>query len=466
MERMKRNMKNSGRGIQVGHLILFSVILLMWCSGVSAAQRQAMTPDATFGTNGKVQTKFSAGGYAYGLAVRANGDIVAVGKAFVDKQDTNVSVGGIVEYESTGKPRRSFGQNGVVLNAKMTYANTVIEQPDGKLLVEGQTAGAPGALVTAFVLARYNPDGSLDISFGEAGEVHDSYAGPGDGVASLALQPDGKILAGGIADNTPSGANQKTGNFAISRYNPDGSLDTSFGAGGKVITGFNPGYTVATVMTVQSDGKILAGGWAGTAGTDSTTFGIGLARYNSDGSPDTTFGTGGKTFASVPGASEEIGCLALDSAGNIVVGGIQYFDDLNEAKPDLARFTSAGALDTSFGNGGRVDLSGITGGLISAIRIQSDGQIFVSGFTLFPYRPAPTGVFSSRYNSDGTPDGSYNGGAPSRASFYSSFGQAYVGVLEPSGDYVVAGYDRDFQPIDRFGLPRKFLLLRYQTGAQ
>ncbi|MGH9823490.1 MAG: delta-60 repeat domain-containing protein [Blastocatellia bacterium] len=460
---MKRSTKNSGRGILVGLVILFSVISLLWQSGVSSAQGQALAPDLTFGTNGKVQTKFSAGGYAYGLAVRADGDIVVVGKAFVDKRDTNVSVGGIVEYESSGKPRRSFGQNGVVLNTKMTYANTVIEQPDGKLVVEGQIAGAQAQ---AFVIARYNADGSLDTSFGDAGEVSDSYLGPNDGVARLALQPDGKILVAGTADTTPSGATQRTGIFAVARYNSDGTVDTSFGASGKVTTGFNPGYTLITAVTVQSDGKILAGGWAGTADADSTTFGIGLARYNSDGSPDSTFGTGGKTFASISGASEEIGCLALDSAGNIVVGGVQYFAGGNEAKPDLARFNSAGVLDTSFGNGGRVDLSSIIGGLISAIRIQSDGQIFVSGFMLFPYATAPTGVFSSRYNSDGTPDGSYNGGTPSDASFYSSFGQPYVGAFEPNGEYVVAGYDRALQPTDRFGLPRKFLLLRYQTGSK
>jgi uncharacterized delta-60 repeat protein len=440
----------------LGLVILSSAILFMWNSHVSTAQGPALAPDPRFGSNGKVRTKFKEGGTPYKLASRGNGDVLVAGRAFIDKKNPGRSVGAIVEYGPDGERVQSFGQAGLVVNQNMNYANALIEQPDGKLLVVGQTAGTPGQQAHAFVIARYNPDGSLDGSFGDAGEVVDSYAGPWDGVATVVLQPDGKILVAGVRDTTQSGASEANGDFAIARYNQDGTLDATFGTSGKVVTDFDGLYDLVTAVIVQSDGKILAGGYAETA---PQTYGIGLARYNPNGTLDSTFGDSGKTLASLAGASEEIGCLAIDPAGDILAGGIEYFDGGNQAKPVLARFNSAGALDASFGNGGSVDLSNIQGGLISAIRIQPDGRIFVSGFTLFPYAPIPTSVFSLRQNPDGTPDTGYNATGLSQANFYGSFGQVYVGILEPNGEFLAAGYDRT-------GFSKGFLVLRYQTGAQ
>jgi uncharacterized delta-60 repeat protein len=459
---MEGSRKSSVRQSRLGYLALSLVGFLLWGPRVSTAHGPLLARDPTFGHDGRVQTNFEArGAQPFALAVKGDGDLIAVGEVSDPKQQP-AFVGAIVDYKSGGNRNREFGQSGIVFNESMNYVNAVAVQPDGQLIVAGQTAGNPEAGARAFVLARYNPDGSLDSSFGNGGQVFDSYAGPSDGVATVALQSDGKILAAGIADMTPAGASERIGDFAISRYNPDGTLDGTFGASGKVLTDFDGGYNLITALVVLPNGKMLVGGLVGTAAQN---FGIGLAQYNLDGSLDSTFGNGGKSFASLSGASEEIqpGCLAVDSSGNIVVGGILYFDDGNQAKPDLVRFNSAGGLDASFGNEGRVDLSDIVGGLISAIRIQPDRKIFVSGLTLSPYAPSPTAVFAARYSSDGTPDAGYNGGAPVEAKFYGGFGQPCVGILEPNGECLVAGYVRN---VSSGHSDNKFLLLRYQTGAE
>ncbi|HEY6331516.1 MAG TPA: delta-60 repeat domain-containing protein [Blastocatellia bacterium] len=456
---MRRTTKHRVYQSRIAYLAIFLVVLLLSGPRVSTAKGTLLAPDPTFGQDGKVQTKLETGCFPYGLAVKSDGDLIAVGYAFPDKNDFNTRVAGIVEYKSGGNRNSQFGQSGIVFNDNMIYANAVVEQPDGELIVEGQTVEDPSPGTPTFVLARYNPDGSLDSSFGNGGQVFDSYSKQFDGVTTLAVQSDGKILAAGVAGTSPAGASESTGDFAIARYNPDGTLDTTFGASGKVLTDFDGGYDVIGAIFVQPNGKILTAGWVGTPPEN---FGIGLAQYNPDGSLDSTFGNGGKSSASLPGASEQMstGCMAVDSSGNIVVGGIQYFDGGDNAKPDLVRFNSAGALDASFGNGGRVDLSDVAGGLISGVQIQPDGKIFVSGFGVFPYAPVPTGVFSARYNSDGTADAAYNGGAPALNKFYGGFGQPYVGILQPNGDFLVAGYDRDVN------VSKKLLLLRYQTGAE
>src|SRR5262249_17534115 len=144
------------------------------------------------------------------------------------------------------------------------------------------------AMVLAPTLAySQTQSGTLDPTFGTGGQVTTNFGLPA-GAGSAAVQPDGKlVVAGTIAQN---GRND----FALARYNTDGTLDAGFGVGGKVTTDFFDGYDVATGVVIQLDGKIVVGG---TVGTDPFAD-FGLARYNSNGTLDTTFGTGGKVNAS------------------------------------------------------------------------------------------------------------------------------------------------------------------------
>src|SRR6266540_155863 len=168
----------------------------------------------------------------------------------------------------------TFGAGGKVTTVfgGDSRAYVLVLQPNGKLVAAG--VGPNG-----FALARYNPDGSLDTSFGAGGKV----TTPIGAANALVLQPDGKLVAAGSNNISPS-------DFVLVRYNPNGSLDTSFGGDGKVTTAIGFGAR-AFALALQPDGKLVAAGmgWTGSTGFESA-----LVRYNPDGSLDTSFGAGGK----------------------------------------------------------------------------------------------------------------------------------------------------------------------------
>jgi uncharacterized delta-60 repeat protein len=188
----------------------------------------------------------------------------------------------------------SFGIGGKVttdFSPGIGWAYSVAIQADGKIVAAGYVVGT----VSQFALVRYKSDGSLDPSFGTGGKVTTDFAPFNSQASSVAIQADGKIVAAGSAGS----------DFALARYTSDGSLDTSFGTGGKVTTDFGPFGSGASSVAIQADGKIVA---AGSAGSDFFATGklgsdFALARYNSDGSLDTTFGTGGKVTTHSQGCS-------------------------------------------------------------------------------------------------------------------------------------------------------------------
>src|SRR5262249_24482946 len=138
----------------------------------------------------------------------------------------------------------------------------------------------------------YNSDGSLDSTFGTGGLVTTDYSGGNDVAQALVIQADGKLVAAGYDTNG-------TQNFALARYNSDGSLDSTFGGTGKVTTDFSLGNDVAKVLAIQSDGKFVAAGF--TTPRFSSVPKFALARYNADGSLDTGFGTNGTVTTVVAG---------------------------------------------------------------------------------------------------------------------------------------------------------------------
>ena len=192
--------------------------------------------------------------------------------------------------------------------------------------------------------------GDLDLSFGNGGKVITPIGNGDEGASAVAIQSDGKIVAAGsweIIDYFTS--------FALVRYNTDGSLDTSFGSGGIVTTAGGGSNTASfSDVAIQPDGKIVA------VGSDpyGNSFKFILARYNTNGSLDTTFGTGGKVLT-LDGFANAV---AIQSDGKIVVAGT-----------GLARYNTNGSLDTTFGT------NGIAGGGGSDIAIQSDGKIVTVG---------------------------------------------------------------------------------------
>lgn len=247
------------------------------------------------------------------------------------------------------------------------YAQAMAIQPDGKILVAGWGNGPLGY---AFELVRFQRDGAVDPSFGNAGTVISAIGHGADQANAIALQPDGKILVAGSVDEAPKGKS-----FALSRYNADGSLDTSFGTGGSVISSFGSASDEAFAMVVQPDGKIVLGGHTRSA---TTGLDFAFARYNSDGSADAGFGTGGQVVLPIRSGNSRDSVYAL--ALQTVAGEVRIVAVGGEGDFSVARLRADGAPDAGFAGGAAVDsVFGTVIGAARAVAITADNRIVVAG---------------------------------------------------------------------------------------
>ncbi len=294
---------------------------------------------------------------------------------------------------SDGVLDTSFGGTGMVTTqlAFNMYPQGLAVQPDLKTVVVGleSPSNTTGVYPHSLVLLRYNQNGSLDSSFGSGGEVvlstnslKSSYTLHN---ASVALQPDGKIV---VATNTATenGSTLTSSDMLVLRFNPDGSLDTSFGTDGETDIHLSQGFTAARGVAVLGNGDIVVAGSdpRGTnfLGTSAAVFVV--AELTGSGALDTTFGPGGQgydyTTFPITGSVDDYGvdALCVDASGNILIGG--RVDGSSSVIDQVVRYTPSGLLDTTFGNEGVVDLpfGGIWG--VEGIGVQSNGNIIV-GFS-------------------------------------------------------------------------------------
>jgi uncharacterized delta-60 repeat protein len=353
--------------------------------------------DTGFGTGGTVITEvgFEDGSEGFAVVLQPDSKIVVAGSAIW---------GGFVlaRYNSNGSLDTGFGWGGYVTTSFTTftednrgYGHAVALQPDGKIVVAGYTNGS-----SYIALARYNSDGSLDTGFGDGGKVMSDFdkCNGVEGYA-MALQSDGKVLVAG--DCEPINNNNEA--FLLVRYNSDGSLDTGFGNGGIVTTDFSWNEDEGHAVMLQADGKIVV---AGGMSTYPNNIDFELARYYSDGSLDAGFGKSGKVTTDFFGRDDYGYAVALQGDGKIVVAGSSGGDFA------LARYNSDGSLDAGFGTGGKTttDFGGDDDGGY-AVALQTDGKIVVAGssggdFVLARYvalRPTSTPTSTATSTSTNTP---------------------------------------------------------------
>lgn len=205
---------------------------------------------------------------------------------------------------SEGDLDKAFGSEGKIVTSLLVpgfeTSNSELKamavQDDGKIIAVGNNNYFTFTLTNTyndFVLTRYNGDGTLDLSF-RGGKVISDISGGGDFANAIAIQPDGKIVVAGFS------IIEQQNVFAVARYNGDGSLDQSFGQRGRVFTEFSEMDAQARAVSIQSEGKIVVVGTASKTGLNPCEPGIigslALVHYNSDGSPDTNFGNGGKVL--------------------------------------------------------------------------------------------------------------------------------------------------------------------------
>jgi uncharacterized delta-60 repeat protein len=347
-------------------------LLVALLAVTAPAQARPGDLDNSFGRRGIVITDFGVGHWdiAETVLVQADGKLVAAGRT-----DNSLA---LARYRRNGALDPTFGNGGTVTTDfadDQDQASAVVVQPDGKLVIAGSavTGVADARKLIDFALARYNPDGSLDPTFGQGGKVTTNFIDGTDRAEALVLQPDGKLVAAGLAyiEVAADPRNDRTG-FGLARYNPDGSLDSTFGQGGKVISD-TPDLDRAAALVLQPDGKLVAAGTA--VGADRNAPPLALARYNPDGSPDPAFGTGGTVVNDFGGVFWWPKGLVLQPDGKLAVAGY------SAGVFALARFDPGGTPDPTFGAGGLVTTSlGPAGGRAEALAMQADGKLVVAGW--------------------------------------------------------------------------------------
>jgi uncharacterized delta-60 repeat protein len=311
-----------------------------------------------------------------------------------------------------------FGSNGAVAGSSTDPSyNAVALQPDGKIVTVGGSDN--------FLVHRYNSDGSLDTSFDGDGKLTTDLGNTSEGSNAVAIQPNGKIVVAGFT-LTPTNSHD----FAVVRYNTDGTLDTSFDTDGKWTLNLAANQSdITTSVVLQPDGKILVGGSGATISTDASDFVV--ARLTETGALDTTFDTDGISSVSYPSLNF-LRALAIQPSGKIIAVG-----STNDSKFMLAQFQANGALDTTFDTDGIVETTTLTTDGLYAVQVQPDGKIVAVGRKQVGLS---THFVVVRYLNTGTLDTSFDGDGIATTAFYTSgVSQAFSMALQPNGKILVAG---------------------------
>jgi uncharacterized delta-60 repeat protein len=419
---------------------------------------------STVQVSGETENDFSTGSLTYTVTA-ADGST----------QDYTVTV---TVSPLSGSLDTTFGNSGIVTTSIGSGYDNILAlgiQSDSRIVAAGYSSNGSNYDIA---LVRYNTDGSLDTTFGNSGIVTTSIGSSYDNALALGIQSDGKIVvAGSSYDNTNS-----QNDFALVRYNTDGSLDTTFGNSGIVTTsirGINSINDYASALGIQSsDGKIVVAGYSFNSNTNKYDFA--LVRYNANGSLDTSgtpgigFGTTGIVTTSIGNINDSPSALGFQSDGKIVVAGY-YFYTSSKNNFVLVRYNTDGSLDTSgtpgigFGTTGIVTTSiGNINDEAHALVIQSDDKIVVAGSS-YDNNSSKYNFALVRYNADGSLDadpvtGFGSGGIVTTsigivtATSGSGFAFAYALGIQSDGKIVAAGSSNNGSNYD-------FALVRYNTDG-
>ena len=412
--------------------------------------------DRTFGIGGKLTTAFNpAASEIYDIVGQPDGKIVAVGYAH---NGTNKDFA-IARYNPDGSLDGSFGTGGRVLTdfGSTDEARAVALQSDGKIVVAG-LASVGG--IYDFAVARYTPNGTLDRNFGAILNDHDrsgkkiTSIGPTDIAHAVAIDSNNRIVVGGQAGNS----------FGVARYSTAGDLDTNFDTDGKATVNFGDGADHALAMAILANDRILLGGYTtndnGTPGnTNDDHKDLALAQLLSTGVAPADFDTDGKLTTNISGSrDDQINDIAIQSNGKIVVAG--YSGD----RWLVARYNTGGALDGEFGT---ITTAPARSGYahnrftgptkLTAVAIQSDGKILASG-----YATGSQGVHDGesarimfRAEDDGDDDATFSGW---RQSFDRFDDRSHGMALLDDGRVMLGGYINS-------GSVKEFHLARYNANG-
>jgi uncharacterized delta-60 repeat protein len=425
--------------------------------------------DPTFGSGGIVTTAIGTSADAYAVALQPDGKVLAGGTSSTPSGRSTIDHFTLARYTTGGALDTTFGSGGKAVTSWGKGGNTSADAyamavypnsgtvNDGKIVLAGFAGTKTG---DQFALARYNPNGSLDTSFGSGGTVSTVIGARQSQVDGVAIQPDGKILVVG-EESDSTGVTLNPLHLAVARYNPNGTLDTTFGSNGAVFSPIGTWQSEGRAVALQADGKIVVAGYFYL--NQQTQFAV--FRYTPNGTLDTTFGgsTGYAAFTADPRGSATFGAysVVIQADGKIVAGGsvrASYGQSWQ-----LTRFNADGSLDSTFGGTGLVEQP--VWGYAAAVALQQNGKIVAAGpgnVTI----PSSTFFFEvGRFNADGSSDQTFNGtglvGTPIGSSSSWAFG---VAIQPTDGKIVVAGASPYSTSADDFALAR-YLATGPQIGS-
>ena len=421
-------MKNKGQSLTIQSALAAFVCSMVFASAFfnagGSAMAQTCVPaslapgslDTCFGSNGKVTTSLNNGtgsSWASDIAIQTDGKIVIAATSNSSSTNTAGRDFYVLRYNSDGLIDSSFGSGGV---ARIAFTKNSDDENPQALAIQsdGKIIVAGYAPIKGntygFAVARLTSNGSLDTSFGSGGKVFFNFQNNVSALArGVTIQANGYIVVAGESKTS----------FALARLTPSGAFDPGFNGTGKVTVstanttaGAGGAYDV-TIQQVSVNQiiqeKIVAAGIRPSAGVDRD---IAVLRFNPNGSLDSSFGTGGKVFTNFTGYSDQAKAVAIDANNNIVVAGHTLTDSTNGQLFALVRYTENGQLDASFGSGGKVAAGdpGYRNAFFGhGLAIQADGRIVASGHVELPLG-AYADFAVARFNVDGTLDTTFGTG--------------------------------------------------------
>jgi len=394
--------------------------------------------DVSFDGDGKLTTAIGAGAEtAVSVVIDGYGRIVVAG-FFHNGSDFDFAV---ARYAADGSLDTSFGVDGkatLAVGTSNDIATSAALDGDGKIVVAGSSVNGTNY---DFALARFHADGTLDVSFDGDGMLT-TAVGPGhDYIESMVIDGAGRIVVAGYSWN---GANF---DFVLARYNADGSLDTTFDGDGKLTTAIGTGHDYIHSATIDGNGKIVAAGVSYVG----SNLDIALARYNTDGSLDTSFSDDGKLTTAIGTGHDYALSATIDGSGKILVAGQSYVGSQSDFA--LVRYLTNGSLDMSFGVGGKVTTAiGAGNDTIEEVAIDSNGKIVAAGYS---HNGSNSDFALARYNEDGSLDISFDSDGKQTTDFDTSGDVGRCLAIDGYGRIIVAGQtdaggDTDFA-LARYG---------------
>lgn len=353
--------------------------------------------DLSFGSGGLVATDVGSTGAAHAIAVQGDDKLIVVGKNGADSV--------LVRYDTDGTLDPTFAGDGVAAtNLGGATASDVAIQNDGKIVVVSRWSGISSD--GDFTVTRYNADGTLDSSFSGDGIATTDFGG-GDRADGVMIQADGRIVV--VGSRVVGGGFGWVSDFAVARYDTDGTLDATFSGDGKQTISYadeSLDEALGADVAIQGNGRLVVVGLARKQSFVSGWFA--LARLNTNGSLDTSFSADGKTTTPIIGDGAQ--AVAIQPDGKLLVAG----DDADLEDFAVARYDTDGTLDSGFSSDGiaTADFGGWDIGYDLAV--QSDGRLVVAGsaggdFGLARFNP--TGALDASFASDGTRIVDFGGGS-------------------------------------------------------